>query len=79
LLGSSAGLSSATIAAPLAGIRYCNNAVSPAADKLNRAIKGYESRNSRQREIYSVVQVALSLTLSGGFTSPEPDAPVLQL
>ncbi|MGA3242247.1 MAG: ADOP family duplicated permease [Bryobacteraceae bacterium] len=30
---------------------------------LNRAIKGYESRNSRQREIYSVVQVALSLTL----------------
>ncbi len=29
----------------------------------SRAMKGYESRNSRQREIYSVVQVALSLTL----------------
>ena len=30
---------------------------------LNPAMKGVDSRNSRQREIYSVVQVALSLTL----------------
>ena len=29
----------------------------------NSAMKGQDSRNSRQREIYSVVQVALSLTL----------------
>ncbi len=30
---------------------------------LNLAIKGHDSRNSRQREIYSVAQVALSLAL----------------
>ncbi len=30
---------------------------------LNPAMKGQDSRNSRQREIYSVAQVALSLTL----------------
>jgi len=30
---------------------------------LNPAMKGHDSRNSRQREIYSVAQVALSLTL----------------
>jgi len=30
---------------------------------LNLAMKGVDARNSRQREVYSVVQVALSLTL----------------
>jgi predicted permease len=31
--------------------------------RLNPAMKGHDGRNSRQREIYSVMQVALSLTL----------------
>jgi predicted permease len=38
-------------------------ALAGSRQSLNLAIKGHDSRNSRQREIYSVAQVALSLTL----------------